>query len=308
MKQPCEDFVPSFLKNLRYFVTVELKKNGFNQHKIARLLGITQPAVSMYLSKDFKPVELSLNNEIKKLASSLAINLSQNRLDEEGLVVAICDACLAFKFSGSMCQYHYSITSVPQGCKVCMKVYSPKHYGNVFGEEKKSMLLEFNALLDRILNFSRLVDHVPEVQMNVVYSTKNPSNINDVIGIPGRIIKIKNTLSPASNPQFGGSQHTATVLLAIKKIVPRMRCALTLRYSATLLDKISELELPLYYTKDLSTNQLNVIFAKLKNILTRSLESDVLVLVDTGDVGIEPIIYLVASDLHVLEKTLKKML
>ena len=51
MKSPCEMIVWDILPSIRAATAEELVKRGISQKEVSRMLGITPPAVSQYVSK-----------------------------------------------------------------------------------------------------------------------------------------------------------------------------------------------------------------------------------------------------------------
>ncbi len=51
MKSPCEEIVWDVLPSIRAAIAEELIKRGISQKDVSRMLGITPPAVSQYVSK-----------------------------------------------------------------------------------------------------------------------------------------------------------------------------------------------------------------------------------------------------------------
>jgi hydroxymethylpyrimidine kinase/phosphomethylpyrimidine kinase len=75
------------------------------------------------------------------------------------------------------------------------------------------------------------VSLIPEVGMNVVYSTQHPTSRNDVCGINGRITKCNHKPHLCGSLGFGASKHIASVVLAAHSVDLTVRAALNIRYS-----------------------------------------------------------------------------
>jgi len=111
--QPQEIEVWYVLPSIRRAVCRELVKLGMNQREIARMLGLTEPAVSQYLGN--------------KRASKLKFDVKFNALVEEtcmrikgGKISAyegIQQLALAYRRSGCMCVLHRKLDKVPQCCE-----------------------------------------------------------------------------------------------------------------------------------------------------------------------------------------------
>src|ERR1700733_9325740 len=58
MHPPCEMMVDAFLPAMRVRVAKKLDAEGYSQGKIAKLLGVTQASVSLYLRPDDRSIAL----------------------------------------------------------------------------------------------------------------------------------------------------------------------------------------------------------------------------------------------------------
>lgn len=94
---PCETATKYLLPALRASVAVDLAKNhNFSQMSIASTLGVSQPAVSKYLSGSFDKVvkRLTKDKKIKEHAVSLANNIVAKKISDKeitGVMLKICD-------------------------------------------------------------------------------------------------------------------------------------------------------------------------------------------------------------------------
>jgi len=99
---PCEAMIRVVLPAFRSLVAKRLAASyGLPQTEIARLLGITQPSISFYLSsKRGKWMEvLEENPRMRELADRFAMALAQGNLSPEEGEAYLCQACLAFRES-----------------------------------------------------------------------------------------------------------------------------------------------------------------------------------------------------------------
>lgn len=93
MLLPCESIIKLILPAIRAGVTKELyKKHKLSQVEIAKKLGITQAAVSKYLSGDYgKGIkELEKTKEIKETIKNVCENVVLNK---KGIKGSICECC-----------------------------------------------------------------------------------------------------------------------------------------------------------------------------------------------------------------------
>ncbi|WP_174449177.1 transcriptional regulator [Conexivisphaera calida] len=100
MHPPCEVMVKVVLPAFRSLVARRLAVNyGLPQTDIARLLGITQPSISFYLSsKRGKWIEMLENNpKISEMADQFAAALAQGNKSQEELDALLCQLCTTFR-------------------------------------------------------------------------------------------------------------------------------------------------------------------------------------------------------------------
>jgi predicted transcriptional regulator len=90
MKSPCEMVVWDVLPSIRAAVAEELVKRGLAQKEVSKLLGITPPAVSQYVSKK-RGYNIEFGEEIKVSISRLADDLLDRKLDNPS--ERICEIC-----------------------------------------------------------------------------------------------------------------------------------------------------------------------------------------------------------------------
>lgn len=100
MKSPCEEIVWDVLPAIRAAIAEELVKKRLSQKEVSRLLGITPPAVSQYVSKK-RGYSLEFGEEAKIAICKLADDLVQNRAGN--LTERICQICRDMRGEDSYC-------------------------------------------------------------------------------------------------------------------------------------------------------------------------------------------------------------
>jgi len=131
---------------------------------------------------------------------------------------------------------------------------------------------------------------VPNVGTNVGYAMPGASGPTDVAAIPGRIYAVGDRVEVPANPEFGASQHVATVVLAAAETDPGMRGALDLATDDALLEAARERGLdPLEFDADYDDRgrRLRVLFEERGSVPR--------VLYHRGAFGIEPITYVLGG-------------
>lgn len=93
---PCETATKYLLPALRICITNDLAKNHkLNQVHIASILGVSQPAVSKYLTGgyDKKIKNLTEDSKIKKHAIELAEDIVNKKLERDEIIDAMLKIC-----------------------------------------------------------------------------------------------------------------------------------------------------------------------------------------------------------------------
>lgn len=118
LKPPCELIVRSYLPYIRRSLAQKLIEKGVSQREAAEKLGLTQAAVSQYLSKkrgsdDFD--EVSLLNE---LTDEFAQELAEEDVGEKERVLGLCNICIELRSSKTICDPHLSDSDLVD-CNIC---------------------------------------------------------------------------------------------------------------------------------------------------------------------------------------------
>src|SRR5438552_10793228 len=71
---------------------------------------------------------------------------------------------------------------------------------------------------------------MPEVSVNMAYAPEGAKSVEDVVAIPGRIVKVRGQARSFMRPESGASTHLATILLEVERRQPALRAAMNLRY------------------------------------------------------------------------------
>jgi len=120
---PCEVAVRSLVPALRSAIARELTQTyGLKQRDVARLLGVTQTAVSKY-TRQVRGVVLKVEEveEIQPKLEEIVASLANGRMSRYELVAKFCVACEIIRRKGLMCKLcKLSDPSIDvQQCFVC---------------------------------------------------------------------------------------------------------------------------------------------------------------------------------------------
>ena len=100
MKSPCEEIVWDVLPSIRAAIAEELIKRGISQKEVSKMLGITPPAVSQYVSKK-RGYNIEFREDIRVAIGTLADDLIEKKVDD--LVKRICEICRMLQNDENAC-------------------------------------------------------------------------------------------------------------------------------------------------------------------------------------------------------------
>ena len=108
MLVPCEVAVKCLLPSIRAMVAKELMaKHNLKQAEAAKLLGVSQPAISLYYRKmRGKAIDLENDVEVEKLMENLADSLAGGELSHKDFISKFCEICRIIRAKGLLCKMH----------------------------------------------------------------------------------------------------------------------------------------------------------------------------------------------------------
>ena len=128
---PCEIVVKCVLPSVRAMIAKELMtKHNLNQVQAAKLLGVSQPAISLYYRKlRGKALDLEEDKEITTLIENLANQLAKGNLSNKEFIIFFCEICRTIRTKGLMCEVHkaFDPTIDIEKCDLCKTTNALKH-------------------------------------------------------------------------------------------------------------------------------------------------------------------------------------
>jgi len=287
--------VDSFLPSMRALVARRLKKDGLSQGKIASLLGLTQASVSSYLSTSSAKQAAALSalgvtaEEAETYAALLAEDLKNNPTYAVATLYSIWSRLIG---GGDACALHRSEYPFLATCEVCMKVFGPErgHSGGAVEHVESALRsIEGSSLFVRVM---------PEISVNVAYAPEGARSVEDVVAIPGRIVRVRGQARSFMRPEYGASTHLAAILLEVEHRHPALHAAMNLRYDdrmSRVLGKlrVKQLTMGRSYPADAEDKVLGALRARLS---APGGAGEFEAVVDLGGEGVEPSLYLFAAD------------
>jgi predicted transcriptional regulator len=123
MLAPCEVAVKCALPAIRATLAKELMtKHDLTQAEAAKLIGVSQPAISLYCREiRGKAIDLENDPEITKLMESLATSLTEG-MPRKDFIVKFCEICRTLRSKRLMCSLHKSFDpSIDiKKCELCI--------------------------------------------------------------------------------------------------------------------------------------------------------------------------------------------
>jgi predicted fused transcriptional regulator/phosphomethylpyrimidine kinase/predicted transcriptional regulator len=289
MRPPCEIVQKDFLPAVRTQLAQSLSVNGLSQLEIASRLEVTQAAVSKYLNQSIKENELS--NEIAELVERLTEMILVQSSEADAIVKELCSTCMASRLGSTICRLHQkSIPSLEaQNCQICSQLLGGSD--NVLAD-RASVIGDAREALQIIATSNSFEKIVPQVRANLVACTKDASNIDDVVGVPGRITIISGRAVAPVGPEFGASRHTAELLLKVRYLWPEIRACLCVSGKETVVKNAARNGFHVVTIK-VSTSDATKIFEGLQLVKKRpGRRARSPAIHVPGGFGVEPILYL----------------
>ena len=292
-----EIVVDEFLPTFRSLLAEALRERDFTQSEVADLLGISQSAVSKYAHGEVERNERLLADErMQALIEELADGLASGEMTPVQALVETEVFVRELEQGGLLAQLHEE--AMP----------TLAEYGGDFAvHDPDSNLREAEQTLSSVRRGLRLLENtsgfaslIPAVGSNLVEALSDATGIEDVAGVPGRILDVKGRATIPAEPEFGVSEHVATVLLAARAAGTDANAMLNVRYDE---DVIADLEAAGYDTVafDAESDLDEAIAAAL------DAEPDADVLYQTGGMGIEPISYVLGESASAVAEIVREI-
>lgn len=281
--------VESYLPAMRILVARRLRSMGLSQSRISSLLGVTQASVSNYLSsKGEKPyATLERFSVSRKEADENVGRISEGVLagPVQG-VEALTSIWTGLLGAGSVCGPHRADHPGLADCEVCIELY-----GAV--EKKRSLGVAEVSAAVRILESSATFPLVvPQVSANLASLAFDSDSPDDVVAVPGRIVRVKGRAMSVLPPAAGASSHLSKFLLTARRRRPEFRACINLLYdnemkSALSTTRVQSIEVSSRSVRGEGDPATAALERRLKAPAT-----DFWAVVDRGGEGIEPSTYL----------------
>ena len=296
MKFVEELVVEAFLPTFRSMLADALRERGLTQSEVAELLGISQSAVSKYVHSDVERNDrLLTDRRMQDLVERLAEGLASGGMSRVQALVEAEVFVRQLERGDLLAQLHEE--AMPELAEYGDDRFAVHDPDSPVREAERT-LTSVRRGLRIVENTSGFAGLIPAVGSNLVEALPGAEGIEDVAAVPGRILDVKGSVAVPADPEFGVSEHVASVLLAARAAGSDARAALNVRYDPALVAALS------------GAGHEAVEFdaeAEMETTIAEALSADpdADVLYQTGGDGIEPILYVLAADAPAAARTVR---
>jgi hypothetical protein len=277
-----DDFLPTF----RSLLADALRERGLTQSEVADLLGISQSAVSKYVHGEVERNPALLDHRgLSDLVERLADGLASGEMTPVQALVETEVFVRELEQGGLLATLHEEAVPELAAYDTGFAVHDPDSELRAAERTLSSVRRGLSALE----NASGFASLIPAVGSNLVEVLPGGDGIDDVAAVPGRILDVKGRATIPADPEFGVSEHVATVVLAARAADSDARAALNVRYDP---DIVAALEAAGHEAVAFDAE------ADLETAVAGALAEnpDADVLYQTGGMGVEPVVYLLGAD------------
>jgi predicted fused transcriptional regulator/phosphomethylpyrimidine kinase/predicted transcriptional regulator len=288
-----EEFLPTF----RTLLAGELRERGRTQSEVADLLGISQSAVSKYAHGEVEiNDEIAGDDRVRALVERLGEGLSTGDVSRVQALVETEVLIRRLERGDLLARLHESAYPPIAEHDGPLDIHDPEGEFRMTEQVRSSVRRGVRALE----NTSGFATLVPAVGSNLVEALPDATTIDGVAGVPGRILDIKGRATIPGEPEFGVSEHAASLLLAARDAGSEARAALNIRYDP---EMIEALERAGHATAEFDAEA--DLESAVAEVVSESPAVDVLY--QTGGFGIEPICYLLGPDASAVVETVRRI-
>jgi len=281
-----EVVVEEFLPTVRSMLAEELRDRGLTQSEVAEVLGISQSAVSKYAHGDVEREPLFAEDErVRETVVEVAEGLATGDLRPVGALVELEVLIRRLEDGSLLSQVHERQMPELSEYGADFRVHDPDSELRTRERVRSSL----QRALRTVRNTSGFSTLIPAVGSNLVACPPEAERVEDVAGVPGRIFDVKGKVEVPGDPEFGVSEHVARVLLAARAAGSDAQAALNVRYDEDVVDAL----VGAGRTAAEFENEDDV-DAAVESALADQPEATVLY--QTGDYGVEPIVYVLGED------------
>ena len=291
-----EVVVDEFLPTFRALLAGDLRDRGLTQSEVADLLGISQSAVSKYAHGDVDTNDrLAGDERVQDLVVRLGAGLASGDVTPVQALVETEVLIRQLERGDVLARLHEETFPPLTEYEGDFAV----HDADSEVRTAERVLASVRRGVRTLENTSGFAGLIPAVGSNLVETLPDATGIEDVAGVPGRILDVKGRATVPGEPEFGVSEHVATVLLAARAGGSGARAALNIRYDDEIATRFAE--------AGLATAEFDA-EASVETAVAETVTDDVDVVFQSGGFGIEPAAYLLGADAGVVAELVRELL
>lgn len=287
MKFVEEIVVDTFLPTIRSLLAEALSERGLTQREVAEAVGVSQSAVSKYVHGEVeRHPSIAGDQRVCQRVEDLADDLSAGTISSVGALVELEVLIRELEAPGDiLARLHEEAVPELAEFHVDFRVHDPDSRVR----RRERIRASVRRAVGQIEHTPAFVQVIPQVGSNVVEILPEGETVDDVVGIPGRIIDVEGRVLIPGDPEFGVSGHLAGVLLAARRSGSEARAAINLRFEPWIIDSLREAGHDVVEIK----GDEDVPAAVETHLGDRRAAS---VIAQTGGFGIEPATYVLAAE------------
>ena len=285
MKFMEEIVVDAFLPTVRSLLAEELLAQQLTQHEVARVLGLSQSAVSKYAHGEIeRHPQIAADDRVQATVQDLASGLAHETIAPEGALIELEVLIREMEAPGDvLAQLHEAAVPGLSAYDSSFAIHDPDSSIRT----RELVRTSVRQALRELTTHPNATELLPQVGANIVECIPGGRTPDDVVGVPGRLIAVSGRVELPAEPDFGVSGHLAGILLAIQEIGNPARAAMNIRFDSDYVEQLTNQELI-----EIPGDADIVSMIREESTVDESTQ----VIAQTGGFGIEPIIYLFGND------------
>lgn len=239
MMPPCLIINEKLINPLRTLIIHKMYEDGLSQTEIAKKLNLSQVSVNRYLRKDPEEIKIEI----------LKLGIDSNRLDIYVKNIlrdiylnsdsfTLCLMCKElrlheFYFGSDLDLVKY----LDNERNIHENIYELK---TLITEDMLNTLSELNReahRLEKIIKFSKII---PPYGSDFIFSLPEPDSINEIAGLPSRIINYHGKPRILIGPEFGHDSEISHLLIKLSDYNFKIRSGITILNNEALLSFIKK--------------------------------------------------------------------
>ncbi|WP_336034891.1 thiamine-phosphate synthase family protein [Halobacterium yunchengense] len=282
-----EVVVEAFLPTFRSLLAADLRERGLTQQEVAQLLGVSQSAVSKYAHGDVEVTDaVAEDDRVRETVERVGEGLASGDMSQ---VQALVEAEVLIRRLSArgdvVAALHEDAMPALADYDGDFRVHDPESEVRV-RERVLSSVRRGVRVLEHASGFATLI---PAVGSNLVECTPDADGVEDVAGVPGRILDVMGRTEVPADPEFGVSVHVASILLAARDAGSDARACLNVRYGEDVVAALADAGYEAVEFDAAGEDSAAAVAAAVAD------SPSVDVLYQTGGYGVEPIVYLLAD-------------